>query len=112
LAIRYLESALSKGHIRIVVNDDTNAPVRTQEQLDLVPLSHLPRETGLSLSTWRRALTSPIDPLPHVRVGLGDPRHARILVRRGDLEAWIARRNAAATPKRIVEEIVAKALRS
>jgi hypothetical protein len=61
------------------------------------------------MSTWRRAIASPVDPLPHIRVGLGDPKHARILVRRADLEAWLARRNAAAAPKCLVDAIVQKA---
>lgn len=73
---------------------------------ELVPLSRLPRDTGLSLSTWRRAIRAVVDPLPCIRVGLGDPRHARILVRRRDLEAWLARRNAIATPRSIVDEII------
>lgn len=79
----------------------------TQDQR--LTLQALRTEYGLSEKTWRRAVKNPSDPLPHQRVGLGgDPRHARILVRRGDVEEWLARRNAEATPKSVVDEIVAK----
>jgi hypothetical protein len=83
------------------------------ESQKLIPLSQLRAEYGLSDSTWRRALKSPVDPLPCMRVGLGDPKHARILIRRCDLEAWLARRNAAvaSSPKSLVEEIVGRVLR-
>ncbi len=69
-------------------------------------------EYGLSEKTWRRALSDEADPLPHQRVGLGDAKHARILVRRGDVEAWIARRHKAlsVTTRSVVDEIVEKAL--
>jgi hypothetical protein len=76
---------------------------------ELIPLLGLRQEYALSESTWRRALLHPTDPLPCVRVGLGDPKHARVLVRRADVEAWLARRNAAATPESVVDEIVQKA---
>lgn len=67
-------------------------------------------DTGLSVSTLRRAIRDPADPLPVLRVGNGDPAHARILVKRTDLEAWMQRRNAElTTPARsVVDEIVAK----
>jgi hypothetical protein len=53
-----------------------------------------------------------VDPLPHVRAGLGDPRCARILILRDDIEAWLRRRTAEADPASIVDEIVEKALGS
>jgi hypothetical protein len=64
-----------------------------------VPLTELPRRYGFSIVTWRRALRLPDDPLPHARVLVtgGDPKHARILVRLVDVEAWLRRRHAAAT---------------
>ena len=83
----------------------------TQEQSTLLPLSRCRVEYGLSDSTLRRAIRLPVDALPCVRVGLGDPKHARILIRRGDLDAWIARRQSTHdTPKALVDEIVGKAL--
>ncbi|MBX3027512.1 helix-turn-helix domain-containing protein [bacterium] len=73
-----------------------------------ISLQRVADETGLSVSTLRRALRDPADPLPCLRVGLGDPRHARILIARTELEAWLQRRHAAATaPVRdIVAEVV------
>ncbi len=75
-----------------------------------VTLARLEAEYGLSVSTWRRALADPSDPLPHQRVGLGDPKHARILVRRSDVEAWLQRRHAALSPRSVVDEICEKVL--
>jgi hypothetical protein len=65
----------------------------------------------MSDSFWRRAVKSVVDPLPHVRAGLGEPRCARILILRDDIEAWLRRRASEANPASIVEEIVEKALR-
>lgn len=75
-----------------------------------ITLQQAAAETGLSLSTLRRAIRDVADPLPCIRVGLGDPKHARVLIRRSDLEAWLQRRNAAANAatRDIVDEIVAK----
>ena len=76
-------------------------------------LSQVLREYGLSESTWRRALRDPIDPIPHQRIGLGDPKHARILIKRSDLERWLARRNTVArvATRDIVDDVVAAVLR-
>lgn len=67
-------------------------------------------EYGLSDSTLRRAIRLPDDPLPCVRVGLGDPKYARILIRRNELERWLERRSAAASVavRDVVDEIVDK----
>lgn len=82
----------------------------SQSHSERIPLRRAATESGLSDSTLRRAIRDTSDPLPVIRVGLGDPKHARILIRRGDLEAWLQRRNAALTvPVRdVVDEIVAK----
>lgn len=78
-----------------------------------IALGRAAEQSGLSLSTLRRALRDPYDPLPCIRVGLGDPRHARILIRRDDLEQWLQRRNAAVSvgaTRDVVDEIVERVL--
>jgi hypothetical protein len=59
-------------------------------------LPQLEAEYEMSRDFWRRATKALVDPLPCVRLGLGDPRCARILVHRAEAEAWLRRRRDAA----------------
>ncbi|MGE3497669.1 MAG: hypothetical protein AB7N53_07205 [Candidatus Binatia bacterium] len=76
-----------------------------------LPLARCEEISGLSRSTLRRALKSDERPLPYIKVGLGDPRHAKVLVRRVDLDAWLSAFRAAPPTRAIVDEIVERARR-
>jgi len=58
-------------------------------------LAELEREFSMSKDFWRRATKALVDPLPCSRVGLGDPKCAKIMVHRADAEAWLRRRRDA-----------------
>ena len=63
-------------------------------------LERLVRYSGLSLSTLRRYLKVPVDPLPHLVVrspGRATGR-GRIVVRRDEFDAWMARTFAPPAP--------------
>jgi hypothetical protein len=73
-------------------------------------LPDLEREFGMSRDFWRRATKSLTDPLPAQRIGLGDPRCAKIVVHRSDVEGWIRRRRDAAQVnlQQLVDDVAQK----
>jgi Helix-turn-helix domain len=66
-------------------------------------VKHLAAYAGLSERTLRSYLTHPLHPLPSFKVG------GRVVVRRSEYDAWVARFRCAATSS--VDAIVADAMR-
>ncbi len=87
--------------------------MRTVTALDAeyLPLAQCEAISGLSRSTLRRALRSDERPLPYIKVGFGDPRHAKVLVRRSDLDGWLRTFQSEPPTRAIVDEIVERVRR-
>jgi hypothetical protein len=75
---------------------------------EYLPLRDAAHYAGKSEKTLRRAIRSLEHPLPALRVGLGDPRYARIMIRRRDLIAWIEQFRVQPADRAMVDEIIAK----
>lgn len=76
-----------------------------QEQLtERFGIAEAVRYSGCSDSTLRRAIRAGV--LPAIKVGLGDPQHRRIKIRRVDLESWLERQRYEPPTRKIVDEIV------
>ncbi len=66
-------------------------------------LRSLASYSGLSVRKLRDCLADPVHPLPHYRVG------GKVLVRRGEFDAWLARYRQVGRPD--VEKVVSAVLR-
>lgn len=77
-------------------------PLESDAYLSLKTLSGY---SGLSVRTLRGHLTSAAHPLPHYRVG------GKLLVKRSEFDAWIARFRDAGKPTVNIDELTDQVLR-
>lgn len=99
------QSAQTRGHpvaqIRGVLADQV---VVSTPMDPFLPLKALAAYSGLGVRKLREYLADPAHPLPYYRVG------GKILVRRSEFDAWVARYRRVGNPD--VEQIVSDALRA
>ena len=71
------------------------------DDVGYLDFEHLARYSSLSVSTLRRYVNDPVDPLPHLRLRGAGKAKGRVLVDKRAFDQWIHRRfgaPAAATP--------------
>ena len=70
-------------------NSATQIHIMTKADQEYLTVEETADLIGCSVSTVRRALRHPDRPLPHIKLGLGAERCARVLCRHDEVLAWI-----------------------